>query len=38
MDEDQEMDEEQTMEKKQAILNTYQKILDFIPGLEEQTK
>ena len=32
------MDEDQTMEKKQAVLNTYQKILDFIPGLKEQIK
>ena len=32
------MDEDQMMEKKQAVLNTYQKILNFILGLEEQIK
>ena len=32
------MEEDQTMEDKQAILNAYQNILNFIPGLEEQTK
>ena len=32
------MDEDQTMEKKQAVLNIYQKILNFILGLKEQIK
>ena len=37
-EEEDSIDENQTMEKKQAVLNTYQKILNFIPGLEEQIK
>ena len=37
-EEEEVMDEEQTMEKKQVVLNTYKKILNFIPGLEEQIK